>query len=160
MHISRWRLAAAVIPILLLAACGAEGDTGASGEAVPPTPSSSAQSGYHLPPDEDPNNPLLIAYCSMQDRIVTLEGQLLSKQLPLVDQLARMRRAQAYAQVAADSFKDAGREHLARLSQRWADSFIIVRQRLEQGQREIDALTPAIEALGAIEPVFTCELDG
>lgn len=160
MRMTGLRLAVSLLLTLFLAACGAGGDNSASVEAVSPTPSSPAPSGYQPPPDEDPNNPLLIVYCSMQDRIVTLEGQLLSKDLPLKSQLARMRRAQDYAQVAADSFADAGREHLARLTQRWADSFVIVRQRLEGGQREIDALAPAIEALGAIEPVFTCELDG
>ena len=160
MQITEMRLAPGLILTLLLAACGTGGDNSASVEAFSPTPPSPVPSGYHPPPDEDPNNPLLIVYCSMQDRIVTLEGQLLSKELPLGSQLARMRRAQGYAQVAADSFGNAGRDHLARLTQRWADSFVIVRQRLEAGQREIDALTPAIEALGAIEPVFTCELDG
>lgn len=146
--------------VLGLAAC----DAGTPGERTSssPTmsPSAAVPSGYQPPPLENPNNPLLIVYCSMQDRVVTLEGQLLSNDIALKGQLIRMRKAQRYAQIAADSFGDAGKEHLTRLTQRWADSFVLVRRRLEQGQREIDALTPAIEALGAIEPVFTCELDG
>lgn len=150
-----WFLASMLV--LSLGACEAS-QPGA--DSPLPSPSPSPSFDYRPPPLEDPTDPLLIAYCSMQDRVVTLEGQLLSERIPLAGQLVRMRKAQKAAQLAADAFEKAGKETLSRLMQAWADSFIKVRGRLARGQREIDALRPAIGALGRIEPVFSCELDG
>jgi len=109
---------------------------------------------------DDPNNPLLIGYCSAQDRIVTLEGRLLSEHLPLETALAVMREAQGNALSAEDMFRGAGEPELARLTSRWAASFEDVRARLTRGERPFDALRPAIAALADIEKVLTCELDG
>lgn len=149
-----WLLA--LVVVLGLGGC----EAGRSAGGSQPSPSQSPSFDYHPPPREDPTDPLLIAYCSMQDRVVTLEGQLLSERIPLAGQLVRMRRAQRAAQLATDAFAEAGKEKLAGLMQAWADSFVDVRARLTRGQREIDALRPAIGALGRIEPVFSCELDG
>jgi hypothetical protein len=112
-----------------------------------------------LQPD-NPNDPLLVGYCSAQDRIVTLEGQLLSDDLPLGIALAKMREAQRAARSAQEMFRGAGELRLSHLTSRWARSFDEVRARLEEGERPFDALRPAIAALGNIEETFTCELDG
>jgi hypothetical protein len=102
----------------------------------------------------------LIGYCSTQDRIVTLEGRLLSEHLPLATALADMREAQRNALSAEEMFRRAGDPELARLTSRWAESFEDVRAGLARGERPFDALRPAIAALGDVERAFTCELDG
>lgn len=127
-----------------------------AGPGRSPTP---AKSVAYLPLG-DPNDPLLIAYCSAQDRVITLEGQLLSNDLPLSVALAKMRVAQRAARSAQEVFRGAGELRLAHLTSRWARSFDEVRARLGQGERPFDALRPAIAALGNIEATFTCELDG
>jgi hypothetical protein len=126
-----------------------------------PSPSQTRAQGREgsLQPD-DPNDPLLIGYCSAQDRIVTLEGRLLSEHLSLEATLADMREAQRNALAAMEMFRRAGEPKLARLTSRWAESFEDVRAALIRGERPFDALKPAIAALGDIEKVFTCELDG
>lgn len=145
--------------------------TASCGDSVAPTPrppSPTVASGSKSMPapgvgplqPDNPNDPLLVGYCSAQDRIVTLEGQLLSDDLPLSVALAKMRVAQRAARSAQGMFRGAGEQRLAHLTSRWARSFDEVRARLGNGDQPFDALRPAIAALGNIEEIFTCELDG
>lgn len=109
---------------------------------------------------EDSNNPVLIAYCAVQDKIVTLEGQLISGPLPTASRMAKMRQAQRLAGSSEAMFRSAGVGRVARLASAWSDSFATVRTKLARGERPFDALRPAIVALARIEKVFTCQLDG
>ena len=149
---------------LALASAIASCQTGATPDPTPPTVApdhgvASAPGETPLQPD-DPNDPLLVGYCTAQDRVITLEGQVLSGDLPLEPSLAKMREAQRAARVAEEMFRRSGEQRLALLAFRWARSFDEVRARLARGERPFDALRPAIAALGNIEKVFTCELDG
>jgi hypothetical protein len=102
----------------------------------------------------------VIAYCSVQDRVITLEGRLLTDPPSTPSAIASMRRAQRAAGLTVPVFERADEPGLARLAQRWTDSFDNVITRLDRGMRPIDALRPAISALGALERRFSCELDG
>jgi len=153
-----WKLVAITVAAAILTACGGDGG---DDRAAPPSPLSPSPTpeDYRPPPGENPANPLLINYCAGQDAVVTLEGQLLSRHIPVPAMAARMHEAQRVATRQARMFAAAGRERLAHLARAWATSFRRVRVRLHRGMRPIDALRPAIGALGDLESVFTCDLD-
>jgi hypothetical protein len=154
------RVAAAVaIAILVAGSLTGCSPSPTAERSVPPAPTTGSPSG-RLPVLQDPADPMLVVYCSMQDRIVRLEGTLLSDPLATAIQVARMRQAQRAANLAVANFHRYHRADLERLAAVWAASFTAVRTRLVRGQREIDALRPAIRALGALERVYSCELDG
>jgi len=152
-----WKLVAIAVAAAILTACGGGGDDRAAPPS-PPSPSPTPED-YRPPPGENPANPLLINYCAGQDAVVTLEGQLLSRHLSVPGMAARMHEAQRVAAGQARIFNAAGRERLSRLARAWATSFRLVRALLHRGVRPIDALRPAIGALGKLEVAFTCDLD-
>ena len=115
---------------------------------------------YQPPPLEDPTNPVLIAYCSAQDRVVMLQGGILAHMGSVEDAVRKMRQAKRAALLAVPVFEQDGKKVLAKLAQRWGDSFDLVIARLERGTEVIVALKPSISALGKIERRFSCELDG
>jgi hypothetical protein len=159
---------AKLVALLLLAALA--GCSSSSGGSAAPTPAEvSGPSPWDLPSPthepplpslQDPADPIVIAYCSVQDRVITLEGRLLTDPPPLDSALSDMRRAQRAAGLSVEVFRNAGKPELARLAQRWTDSFDAVQAHLRRGERPIDALEPAIRTLGALERRFSCELDG
>ena len=157
----------AVAALVALGACSpVDGSAEPSGTPKPSSapewslPTDPPSPAPTFPPLEDPTDPVVIAYCSVQDKVITLEGRLLTDPPPTDVAVASMRRAQRAAALSVPVFQRSDQPGIARLAQRWADSFDLVIARLEQGMRPIDALRPAISALGAIERRFSCELDG
>ena len=148
------------------AGCASGTDAAARSEPPSASPSTWAfptpipSDAYQPPPLEDPTDPVLIAYCSAQDRVVALEGRLLTDPPSTAEAVRAMRKAQRAAALTIPVFGRADERTLERLAQDWTNSFDEVIARLEHGQRPINALRPAISTLGAIERRFSCELDG
>lgn len=161
----------ALVLVVALASCSSGASTpnatpsqtpstgaGAASDRALPTDSPTPRTDF--PPLEDPNDPVLIAYCSAQDRVVTLEGRLLSQHLSEARSVRALRGAQRAAGLTVGVFRRAHEAELERLAQRWTDAFDSAVARIRTGRAPIDAMTPAIRALGAIERRFSCELDG
>lgn len=131
-----------------------------SGESVAPDAGRTSSTPTTFPTLQDPGDPLLTTYCAAQDKVVALEGQLLSKHLPVAAMVQRMRQAQQLADEQIQTFHRYGAPALVSLARRWKASFGQVIGQLEKGARPVDALRPAIQALGDLERAFSCEIDG
>jgi len=155
---SKSRLYSLIAFLVAIAFAGFALYLGAQGTPEAPRPTQPSQV---LNPS--PTDPKLLAlqfnFCLAQDKVFKLEAPLVTRPLRPSRAQQLLHEAQAIVREQERAFARAGYLTFARLTRTWVGALGNTRARISRGVEPVDAIRPAVRALGAILKRIDCEGD-